>query len=138
MIPYTKKQWSSEEEMEMLSSIRRGENFETIAQKHDRTQNAIRLRFGMVCKKELASKTIQDLCKEYKINENLLRCCIQDLENIQKKKQPTTMTASSLSSFDPADISIMKEEILVLNEKLDKIHKYLKKIMEILMKKKLS
>lgn len=129
---YTKKSWTTEEENEMLASIRKGEKFDKIATRHERTPNAIKLRFGMVCKKEIenTSKSIEDICHDYHVNEQQVVRYINDLENIQKKNQsPTTPL---LHSFDPADISIVKEEILVINEKLDKIYKHVKKMMEIM------
>lgn len=127
---FTKKSWSVEEEMEMLSSIKKREPFDKIAQKHERTQNAIRLRFGMVCKKDLQQKTMSDLCREYNMKETHINECINALENIQKKTAPPPPP-----HFDPADVSIIKEEILVLNEKIDKIYKYVRKLVEIEKKK---
>lgn len=126
-----KKQWAVEEENEMLNAIRRGESFDTIAKRHERTQNAIKLRFGMLCKKEIEknSKNMQDLCKEYNIHENQMTRYINDLETIQKKNQQLSHTPIP-SSFDPADISIIKEEILVMNEKIDKIYKHIKKMLK--------
>lgn len=123
---FTKKAWSAEEEMEMLSSVRRREPFDRIAQKHDRTQNAIRLRFGLVCKKELEHKNMTELCRDYNVDETQITQCINALENIQKKNQQPAPP----HHFDPADVSIIKEEILVLNEKLDKIYKYVRKLVE--------
>lgn len=124
---YTKRSWSVEEENEMLSSIRQGEPMDKIAKQHERTQNAIRLRFGMVCKKELLTKKMPEICREYHMTENQVLQCIQDLEKIQNKNHPT-------SSLPPpnldADITIIKEEILVIKDKLDKMCKYMKKIME--------
>jgi Asp-tRNA(Asn)/Glu-tRNA(Gln) amidotransferase C subunit len=137
---FTKKQWTSEEEQEMLASIRKRESFEKIAERHDRSVNAIKLRFGMVCRKELETTphSIGDLSAEYRIPENHISKYMEDLENIQKKNQNATSVPQpqSFSSFDLADITIMKEEILNMNEKLDKIYKYVKKLMEI--KKKTS
>lgn len=129
---YTKKSWSVEEENEMLGSLRRRETFEKIAQKHGRTPNAIKLRFGLVCKKEIgsASKSMEGICQEYNLTEEQVSRCINDLENIQKKDtKPTT------SSFDPADISIIKEEVLLINEKLEKVYRNIKKLMEMKVKK---
>jgi LysM repeat protein len=125
---YTKKSWSVEEETEMLSSIRQGETLDKIAKQHERTQNAIRLRFGLVCKKELLVKKMPEICREYHMSENQVLQCIQDLEKIQNKNNQT-------SSLPPppnldADITIIKEEILVIKDKLDKMCKYMKKIME--------
>jgi len=127
---YTKKSWTPEEENEMLVSIRKGEKFDKIAMRHERTPNAIKLRFGMVCKKEIenTSKSMEDICREYHINEQQIVRFINDLETIQKKNQ----TTQSHHSFDPADITIVKEEILVINEKLDKIYKHVKKMMEMM------
>jgi len=135
---FTNKQWTLEEEQEMLASLRKRESFEKIAQRHDRSVNAIRLRFGMVCRKELETTphSIGDLSQEYRIPENQILQYMDDLENIQKKKQTATSVPQPISSFDLADISIMKEEMMVMNEKLDKIYKYVKKLME--MKKKTS
>jgi hypothetical protein len=127
---YTKKSWTPEEENEMLVSIRKGEKFDKIAMRHERTTNAIKLRFGMVCKKEIenTSKSMEDICREYHTNEQQIVRFINDLETIQKKNQ----TTQAQSSFDPADITIVKEEILVINEKLDKIYKHVKKMMEMM------
>lgn len=128
---YTKKSWSVEEEKEMLSSIRQGETLDKIAQQHERTQNAIRLRFGMVCKKELLSKKMPDLCREYHMTENQVLQCIHDLEKIQNKNQPLPSAPPlMLSSSLDAEMTIIKEEILVIKDKLEKMCKYMKKIME--------
>lgn len=124
----TKKQWTVEEEKEMLASLRKKEAFETIALRHDRSINAIKLRFGMLCKKELemTSKSVEDLSQEYRIPEQQIIRYMDDLENIQKKNQPPP----AVSPFDLSDITIIKEEVLVMNEKLDKIYRYVKKLME--------
>lgn len=129
---YTKKSWSVEEENEMLSSIRQGETLDKIAKQHERTQNAIRLRFGLVCKKELLTKKMPEICREYHMSENQVLQCIQDLEKIQNKNnnQTTLLPPPNLD----ADITIIKEEILVMKDKLDKMCKYMKKIMEIIKK----
>jgi hypothetical protein len=136
---YAKKSWTTEEETEMLSSIRKGEAFDRIAKQHDRTPNAIKLRFAMVCKKDLekTTKSIHDLCREYNIKEEQLMKHINDLENIQQKNNtPTAPYTQQVSSFDLADISIIKEEIILINEKLEKIYKHVKKLTEISKKKK--
>ena len=135
---FTKKPWSPEEENEMLASIRKRETFEKIAQRHDRSVNAIKLRFGMVCQKELETSphSIGDLSQEYRIPEKQILQCMDDLENIKKKNQTITSSPQqTTSSFDLADITIIKEEILVINEKLDKIYRYVKKLMETKKKK---
>ena len=130
---FTKKQWTVEEEDDMLASLRKRETFEKIAQRHDRSTNAIKLRFGMICRKEIDTtpKSIGDLSQEYRIPEKQILQYMDDLENIQKKNQTSMPQQQSISSFDLADITIIKEEILVMNEKLDKIYKYIKKLMEI-------
>lgn len=138
---YAKKSWTTEEETEMLSSIRRGEAFDKIAKQHDRTTNAIKLRFAMVCKKDLekTTKGIHDICREYNIKEEQLMKHINDLENIQQKNNTQQQTApytQQVSSFDLADISIIKEEIILINEKIEKIYKHVKKLTEISKKKK--
>lgn len=130
---FTKKAWTAEEETDMLSSVRRREPFDRIAQRHERTPNAIRLRFGLVCKKSLEQKTMADLCREYNMEETQINQCINALEDIQKKDQPSM---KMMAHFDPADVSIIKEEILVLNEKVDKIYKYVRKLVEMEKKKK--
>lgn len=129
---YTKKSWSVEEENEMLSSIRRGETLDKIAQQHERTQNAIRLRFGLVCKKEMSTKNMKQICQEYHVSENQVRQCISDLEKIQNKNPVPITTYSTLD----ADITLIKEEILVMKETMDKMYKYIKKIMETMKTKK--
>ena len=135
----SKKSWSVEEENEMLVSIQKGESFEKIAQRHERTPNAIKLRFGMVCKKEIQNtkQTIEEICRQYRTDQKLVLKCIDDFENIQKKNQstPANSPTQMISTFDLADISIIKEEILVINEKLDKIYRNLKKLMETKKKK---
>lgn len=130
---FTKKPWTPEEENEMLASLRRRETFEKIALRHDRSVNAIKLRFGMVCRKELETTphSIGDLSQEYRIPEDRILQCMDDLENIQKKNQTlTALPQQPISPFDLADITIIKEEMLVMNEKLDKIYRYVKKLME--------
>jgi len=125
---YTKKAWTPEEENEMLVSIKKGEKFDKIATRHERTPNAIKLRFGMVCKKEIENTTrsMEDICSEYHINEQQVVRFINDLETIQKKNQTPP------PQHDPADITIVKEEILIINEKLDKIYKHVKKMTEMM------
>jgi hypothetical protein len=127
MSSFAKKAWSTEEEQEMLSALRRREPFETIASRHDRTPNAIRLRFGMVCRKELSTnnKRMADLCREYGMDEAQINRCIQSLEDIQKKNAPPPPPPS----LDPADIAIIKEEVLLLHEKVDKIYKCVRKLL---------
>lgn len=127
---FAKKTWSTDEEREMLSALRRRETFEKIAPRHDRTPNAIRLRFGSVCKKELTDKSMADLCREYHMEEPQITQCIHALENIQKKNNPPSSLSSQSPFLDPVDISIIKEEVLLLHEKIDKIYKYVKKLVE--------
>lgn len=137
---FTKKQWTVEEEDEMLSSLRNRETFEKIAQRHDRSAKAIKLRFGMICRKEMETtpKSIGDLSQEYRISEKQILQYIEDLENIQKKNQSVSSLPHQqpVSSFDLADIAIIKEEILVMNEKLDKVYRYVKKLTELSKKNK--
>lgn len=127
-----KKAWSKEEEEGVLAALRKRESFDRIAQRHERSANAIKLRFGMLCRKELEStpKSVGDLSLEYHLPEDHILRCMDDLENIQKKQQPNADRMPMLPLFDPADISILKEEVLVMNEKLDKIYRYVKKLME--------
>ena len=137
---FTKKQWTVEEEDEMLTSLRNRETFDKIAKRHDRSVNAIKLRFGMICRKEMETtpKSVGDLSQEYCIPEKHILQYMDDLENIQKKNQSVSSLPHQqpLSSFDLADITIIKEEMLVMNEKLDKIHRYVKKLMELSKQKK--
>lgn len=131
---FTSKAWTVEEEQEMLASLRKRETFEKIARQHERSTNAIKLRFGMICKKQLesTSKNLTELSQEYRLPEQHLVQYMDDLENIKKKNQTASLLSQQpISSFDLADVSIIKEEILVMNEKLDKIYKYVKKLMEI-------
>ena len=138
---FTKKSWTPEEEEEMMASLRQRKTFEKIALHHDRSVNAIKLRFGMVCRRQLetTTKTLDHLCQEYHIPENRIVQYMEDLETIQKKNQ--TLSSSnvhgSISPFDLADITIIKEQILVMNEKLDKMYRHVKKLTE-LSKQKVS
>lgn len=129
----TKKQWTNEEENEMIVAIKNNEPFETIAQRHSRTPNAIKLRFGMICKKQLETtkRNMDDLCREYHIKEQTILKCMDDLESVQMKNKVEKQQSSLSPGFDIADISIIKEEILILNEKIDKIYRYVKKLMEL-------
>lgn len=134
-----KKTWSVEEENTMMKSIRNGDTFDKIAQQHGRTKNAIQLRFGMICKKEIENtpKNLQALSKEYHIQENQLVKYIEDFEKIQTQNQNKLLSPQAFennSSLDPSDITIIKEEVLLLNEKIDKMYKYVKKIMETIKK----
>lgn len=119
---FPKKSWTTEEETQLLSSLRRGLPWDKIAKDHDRTQYAIKLRFGMVCKKALETKTIQQISQEYGRQESEIHQCMDALDNIKKTSIPTTI--------DPADIMLMKEEILLINEKVDKIYRCVKKLCE--------
>ena len=130
---YTKKSWTCEEEQEMLDSIRRKETFEKIARRHERTPNAIRLRFGMVCMKKLESNqtTMRDLCQEFQTDSSHITQCMDALENIQKKNTSANTLLPSLT-IDPAELTLIKEEVLSLHEKTDKIYRHVKKIVELL------
>lgn len=124
-----------EEEEQMLVSIRHKEPFDKIARKHDRTANAIRLRFGMVCRKKMENNqsTLKDLCQEFQMDPSQISQCVDALENIQKKNAPTAATTTTI--IDPAEITLIKEEVLALHEKIDKIYRHSKKILDLLKKK---
>lgn len=126
-----KRAWSAEEEGEMLDGVRRGEAFETIAKRHDRTPNAIRVRFGLVCRKELETKKMADVCRGYNIGQDKVAQCVSALEEIQKKQPPPLPPL-----HDPATIDLIKEEVMLLHEKVDKVYKHVRKIAESLKKKK--
>ena len=119
---YTKKAWAVEEEGLMLDAIRRGEAFEQIAKRHDRTPNAIRLRFGLVCKKELETRSIEEVCRSYNTAKAQVERCVGALEEIQKKNVPPNHNP------DPATLDLIKEEVMLLHEKVDKIYKHIRRM----------
>lgn len=119
-----KKNWSPEEEKDLLDAVRRGEFFDKIAMRHERTPNAIRLRFGMICKKALEKSTLQDLCREYRMEGPQLERCIRDWDTIQNKSSTITTTTMTNSL---TDIQFLKEELASLHRKIDKIYKHVRK-----------
>lgn len=123
---HNKRAWSAEEEKEMLDGVRRGEAFDQIGKRHDRTANAIRLRFGLVCRKELETKKMADVCREYNMGQSQVAQCISALEEIKKKQQPPPLPPL----HDPATLDLIKEEILLLHEKVDKIYRHVRKLTE--------
>lgn len=118
-----KKQWTPEEEDEMLMSMRKGDPFQAIAQQHGRTENAIRLRFGLICKKQLETKTIQDIGRDYRVSPQKVQQCIDALEDIQdKNKNKASMSAPN------NNIQELREEIQKLHDKIDRIYKHVRKL----------
>ena len=122
-----KKQWSPEEENEMLMSIRKGEAFQGIARQHGRTENAIRLRFGLICKKQLETKTVQDIGREYHVSPQKVQQCIDALEDIQDKNKNKT---STIPDNRNNELRVLQEEIQKLHDKVDRIYKYVRKLVD--------
>ena len=122
-----KKQWSAEEENDMLMSVRKGEAFQVIARQHGRTENAIRLRFGLICKKQLETKTIQEIGREYQVSPQKIQQCIDALEDIQEKNKNKTATMS-MSNNNTQEFSVLQEEIQKLHVKIDRIYKHVRKL----------
>lgn len=126
---HNKKAWSAEEEGEMLDAIRRGEAFEKIAKKHDRTPNAIRLRFGLICRKALETRRMADVCRDYNTGEDQVAQCVSALEEVRKQQQQPTPPPPQ-HHHDPATLDLIKEEVLLLHEKVDKIYRHVRKLAE--------
>lgn len=124
-----KRQWTTEEEEQMLLSIRRGEAFQTIAKQHDRTENAIRLRFGLICKKQLETKTMQDVCREYRVTSEKVQQCIDALDDIQDKNRNKT-SSMSVSNNNNHELHAIQEEIQKLHDKIDRIYKHVRKLVD--------
>lgn len=124
-----KKQWTTEEEDQMLLSIRRGEAFQTIAKQHERTENAIRLRFGLICKKQLETKTIQDICREYRVASEKVQQCMDALQDIQDKNKNKTSSVS-VSNNNSHELHTIQEEIQKLHDKIDRIYKHVRKLVD--------
>lgn len=121
-----KKPWTTEEEEQMLLLIRRGEAFNMIAKQHERTENAIRLRFGLICKKQLETRTMQDICREYRVTSEKVKQCMDALQDIQDKNK-----SSSSSSFSSNhELNIIQEEIQKLHDKIDRIYKHVRKLVD--------
>lgn len=121
-----KKQWTTEEEEQMLLLIRRGEAFNMIAKQHERTENAIRLRFGLICKKQLETRTMQDICREYRVTSEKVKQCMDALQDIQDKNK----SSSSSSPSSNHDLNIIQEEIQKLHDKIDRIYKHVRKLVD--------
>lgn len=117
-----KKQWSPDEENEMLVSIRKGDPFQAIARQHGRTENAIRLRFGLICKKQLETRTIQDIGREYHVSPQKVQQCIDALEDIQDKNKASTPTLPN------NNLQELRQEIQKLHDKVDRIYKHVRKL----------
>ena len=123
-----KKQWTPEEEDEMLMSMRKGDPFQAIAQQHGRTENAIRLRFGLICKKQLETKTIQDIGRDYRVSPQKVQQCIDALEDIQDKNKNKTSIPTLNNSNNTQELRVIQEEIQKLHDKIDRIYKHVRKL----------
>lgn len=118
-----KKTWSPDEEQEMLTMIRKGESLGTIGRQHGRTENAIRLRFGLICKKQLETKTMQEICREYRVTSQQVQNSIDALDMIQEKNKPegNIMTTAN-------ELRAIREDIRSLSEKMDRIYKHVRRL----------
>jgi len=127
--------WTPDEEKIMLDAIRNGGTFEQIAKQHERTATAIKLRFGMMCKKQLCWNPdgLEDLVRTYHLDPKQIHTIIDELDNLQQKKPVAQQHQQQHTlPIDLTDIMVMKEQILVMNDKLVKIHKYIKNITEVI------
>lgn len=123
-----KKPWTTEEEEQMLLLIRRGEAFNMIAKQHERTENAIRLRFGLICKKQLETRSIQDVCREYRVASEKVQQCMDALQDIQDKNKNKTSIPTLNNSNNTQELRVIQEEIQKLHDKIDRIYKHVRKL----------
>lgn len=122
-----KKPWTADEEHEMMSSVTDGQSFDVIARRHQRTQNAIQLRFGMVCKKELATRSLEGLSSQYHMEPKRILQYMDGYDAIQNRQQQPP--APQAVAPAPMDLLTIREEIRSLHEKCDRIYRALKKLL---------
>lgn len=112
--------WSHDEEERMLDGLRRGETFEHIARRHERSAKAIRLRFGMYCRKHMGEQSIDTLGKEFHQTPANIQIILSDLDS-------THTPSPHFQQQQVAATSATHDEI---KEKLQRHTKLLKKIIE--------
>ena len=110
--------WTKKEEDELLYRLQLEESISSISKKHKRSERAIEMRVGMIFSRLLENGEKKSvLAKKYQMTEN-------EISNYME-----FMNDSRTNSQNKNDN--IRDLILLLNEKLDRIEKKLVKIEEI-------
>lgn len=116
--------WSHDEEEMMLDGLRRGETFEHVARRHERSGKAIRLRFGMYCRKHMGKQSLDQLGKEFHQTAENIQTIISDLQSTHAQTQPPHYQQQQQAQVV---VSSSHDEI---KDKLQRHTKLLKKLIE--------
>lgn len=114
----------------MLEARRRGESWEKIAERHERTPKAIEWRWGSYCQRRIRGKKamLPDLAREFHVDPNHLE---ELLAQLNDQQQPSASSANGVSS----SVIDLKKEIAMILSRLEQMDERLTRILRMLKKK---
>lgn len=118
--------WTKPEETQLCHEIQMGKSFDEIANLHQRSTNAVRLRFAMILSKRLQKgEKKHRLTQEYNIESF-------ELENLLKlyEDRQETQTMTNGATYSPESYKKIEDALTVITEKVCRIEKCLVKILK--------
>ena len=114
--------WTTKEEDELCHRIRLGQTIEEIAHQHQRSRNAIELRFALIISRKLDKKEkIQNICKEYMMNEKKINYYLNLLHETKTQQEPNEMKAiENMLEKINSKLEVVEEKVTKLYRKLQK------------------
>ncbi len=117
-----KSLWTTKEEDELCHRIRLGQTIEEIAHQHQRSRNAIELRFALIISRKLDKKEkIQNICKEYMMNEKKINYYLNLLHETKTQQEPNEMKAiENMLEKINSKLEVVEEKVTKLYRKFQK------------------
>lgn len=111
-----KSLWTTKEENELCHRVRLGQTMEEISHQHQRSKNAIELRFALIISRKLEKQEkMQNICKEFMMNENKINHYLNLLHETKTQQEPN-------------DMKLVQTMLEKINSKLDGIEEKVTKI----------
>ena len=119
-----KQYWTSKEENDLIFELTNNNTISVIASKHNRSENAIKLRIASLIQKELDKGTPR---KKIISSLNITDEMMMNLLDFSKRFSSSTSSKSS-PSIDNSGSSLILEKLNALDSRFATIEKYVKLI----------
>lgn len=115
--------WTKEEERILLEKIKLGYNFSVIAEKHNRSEIAIHLRFANIVNLKLKNnQSIQSIANELNLTVDSIQNILHNAESYTNNKNSNDSTKKNFN------ITSLEEKLNKIEQKIDNIEKFCKSI----------
>ena len=117
--------WTTKEEQDLIFELKNDNTLSVIAQKHNRSENAIKLRLASMIQREL-DKGIsrKKILSTFNITEEMMK----NLLDLSKRFSSSSHSSSSVSESSSSTLNLILEKMEDMNTKLSTLEKYVKTI----------